>query len=182
MDVLVGTDTGGFEGFRRKLLVLIGDHVDAQREVVHAGLLTTQVEDTDLRVGNTTVEPGLRVGLHEIACHVSICRLFLHRQIPFQLIYFLPHIGSFIFIRRGFRFAIITKQASRQYRFSHREFLCWLLPSFTQTLRSSRFSQPKRQNPQIDKKHHTALSTHLVLAVAVASRGTTSHFVGYKMD
>lgn len=37
--------------------------MDAEREVVHAGLLTTQVEDTDLGVGNTTVEPGLRVRL-----------------------------------------------------------------------------------------------------------------------
>lgn len=37
--------------------------MDAKREVVHAGLLTTQVVDTDLGVGNTTVEPGLRVRL-----------------------------------------------------------------------------------------------------------------------
>lgn len=62
-DVLVGTDTGSFEGFGGKLFVFVGDHVDAQREVVHRGLLTTQVEDTNLGVGNTTVEPGLRVRL-----------------------------------------------------------------------------------------------------------------------
>lgn len=65
VDVLVGTDTGGFEGFRGNLLVFTGDHVDAKREVVNAGLLTTQVEDTDLGVGDTTVEPGFRVRLDE---------------------------------------------------------------------------------------------------------------------
>lgn len=62
--ILVGTDTGSFEGFGGKLFVLVGDHVDAQGEVVHGSLLTTQVEDTDLGVGNTTVEPGLRVRLY----------------------------------------------------------------------------------------------------------------------
>jgi hypothetical protein len=62
-EVLVGTDTGSFESFGGKLFVFVGDHVDAQGEVVHGSLLTTQVEDTDLGVGNTTVEPGLRVRL-----------------------------------------------------------------------------------------------------------------------
>lgn len=61
--ILVGTDTGSFESLGGKLFVFVGDHVDAKREVVHAGLLTTQVVDTDLGVGNTTVEPGLRVRL-----------------------------------------------------------------------------------------------------------------------
>lgn len=61
--VLVGTDTGSLESLGGQLLVLVGDHVHAQRELVNVGLLTTQIEDTDLGVGNTTVEPGLRVGL-----------------------------------------------------------------------------------------------------------------------
>lgn len=64
INVLVGTDTGGFEGLGGQLLVLVGDHVHAQREVIDVGLLTSQIEDTDLGVGNTTVEPGLRVGLY----------------------------------------------------------------------------------------------------------------------
>ena len=62
-DVLVGANTGGFESLGRQLLVLVGDQVNAGGEVVHVCLLTAQIEDTDLRVGNTTVEPGLRVGL-----------------------------------------------------------------------------------------------------------------------
>lgn len=64
INVLVGTDTSGFEGLGGQLLVLVGDHVHAQREVIDAGLLTSQIKDTDLGVGNTTVEPGLRVGLY----------------------------------------------------------------------------------------------------------------------
>ena len=62
-DILVGTDTGSFESLGGQLLVLVGDQVHAEREVVDIGLLTSQIVDTDLGVGNTTVEPGLRVRL-----------------------------------------------------------------------------------------------------------------------
>ena len=61
--VLVGANTGGFESLGGQLLVLVGNQVDAHGEVIHVGLLTTKIEDTNLRVGNTTVEPGLRVRL-----------------------------------------------------------------------------------------------------------------------
>lgn len=72
-NVLVGTDTSGFESLGRQLLILVGDQVDAGGEVVNVGLLTTQVEDTNLGVGNTTVEPGLGVGLYDAnACQYSI--------------------------------------------------------------------------------------------------------------
>ena len=64
-DILVGANTGGFEGLGGQLLVLVGDEVNAEGEVIDVGLLTSQIEDTDLGVGNTTVEPGLRVGLYE---------------------------------------------------------------------------------------------------------------------
>jgi hypothetical protein len=63
VDILVGTDTGGFESLGGKLLIFVGDHVHTEREVINVGLLTSQIEDTNLGVGNTTVEPGLRVGL-----------------------------------------------------------------------------------------------------------------------
>ena len=63
MNILVGTDTSGFKSWRGKLLIFVGDHVHAEREVIGASLLTSQVEDTDLRVGYTTVEPGLGVRL-----------------------------------------------------------------------------------------------------------------------
>jgi hypothetical protein len=62
-DVLVGTNTGSLEGLGGQLLILVGDEVNTGGEVVNVGLLATQVEDTDLGVGDTTVEPGLGVGL-----------------------------------------------------------------------------------------------------------------------
>lgn len=61
--VLVGANTGGLESLGGQLLVLVGNQVDAHGEVIHVGLLTTKIEDTNLRVGNTTVEPGLGVRL-----------------------------------------------------------------------------------------------------------------------
>jgi hypothetical protein len=62
-EVLVGANTGGLESLGRQLLVLVGDEVDAEREVVYAGLLATEVEDADLGIRYTTVEPALGVGL-----------------------------------------------------------------------------------------------------------------------
>ena len=60
-EVLVGANTGGFESLGGQLLVLVGDQVDAEREVVYVGLLATEVEDADLGIGYTTVEPALGV-------------------------------------------------------------------------------------------------------------------------
>lgn len=62
--ILVGTDTSGFESLGGKLFIFVGDEVNAAREVVDVGLLTSQIVDTDLGVGNTTVEPGLGVRLN----------------------------------------------------------------------------------------------------------------------
>lgn len=61
--VLVGADTGGLEGLGTQLLILVGDEVDAEREVVNVRTLATQVKDTNLGVGYTTVKPRLGVGL-----------------------------------------------------------------------------------------------------------------------
>jgi hypothetical protein len=64
-EVLVGANTGGFEGFRAQLLVLVRYHVDAEREVIDGSPLATKIEDADLGVRDTTVEPRLRVRLRE---------------------------------------------------------------------------------------------------------------------
>ena len=61
--VLVGADTTGLERLRRQLLVLIRNQVHAQREILNASLLAAQIKDADLRVGNTSTETRLRVGL-----------------------------------------------------------------------------------------------------------------------
>ena len=37
--------------------------MDAEREVIDLGALSAQIEDSDLGIGDTTVEPGLRVRL-----------------------------------------------------------------------------------------------------------------------
>jgi hypothetical protein len=62
-EVLVGANAGGLEGLGAQLLILVGDQVDAQREVVDGSTLAAKVEDANLRVRHTTVEPRLRVRL-----------------------------------------------------------------------------------------------------------------------
>jgi len=57
-NVLVGANTGGLEGFRRQLLVLVGDKVAAEGEVIDRSLLTTEIENSNLGVGDTTVVSG----------------------------------------------------------------------------------------------------------------------------
>ena len=59
--VLVGANTGGLERLGGQLLVLVGDKMDAEREVVYVGLLATEVENADLGIGDTAVEPALGV-------------------------------------------------------------------------------------------------------------------------
>jgi hypothetical protein len=59
--VLVGANTGGLESLGGQLLVLVGDQVDAEREVVDVGALAAEIEDADLGVRYTTVEPALGV-------------------------------------------------------------------------------------------------------------------------
>lgn len=65
-EVLVGADTGGLEGLGAQLLILVGHEVDAEREVVDSSALAAKIVDADLGVGDTTVEPGLGVGLRVI--------------------------------------------------------------------------------------------------------------------
>jgi hypothetical protein len=62
-EVLVGANTGGLEGLGAQLLILVGDEVDAEREVVDVGTLATKIEDADLGVRDTTVVPRLGVRL-----------------------------------------------------------------------------------------------------------------------
>ena len=71
-EVLVGADTGSLEGLGAQLLQLVGNEVDAEREVIDGGTLAAEVEDANLGVGHTTVEARLRVRLEksELACEV----------------------------------------------------------------------------------------------------------------
>jgi hypothetical protein len=76
-EVLVGADTGSLKSLGAQLLVLVGHHVNAEGEVVDIGLLASQIEDPDLGVRDTTVEPGLGVGL-VLAVAVATSRTTSH--------------------------------------------------------------------------------------------------------
>lgn len=62
-EVLVGANTGGFKGLRAQLFQLVGNEVDAEREVIDGGTLAAKIEDANLGVGDTAVEARLRVRL-----------------------------------------------------------------------------------------------------------------------
>jgi hypothetical protein len=64
-EVLVGANTRGLEGLGAQLLILVGDQVDAQGEVVDGGTLAAEIEDANLGVRHTTVEARLRVRLQK---------------------------------------------------------------------------------------------------------------------
>lgn len=68
LDILVGTNTGGFESFRRQLLIFVGDHVDAEREFVDICALAAEVEDTNFRIRDTTVETRFGIWLYRCLC------------------------------------------------------------------------------------------------------------------
>lgn len=65
-EVLVGADTGSLEGFGAQLLILVGDEVDTEREVIDSGALAAEIVDADLGVRHTTVEPRLGVRLEAL--------------------------------------------------------------------------------------------------------------------
>lgn len=70
-EVLVGANTSGLEGLGTQLLILVGDEVDAEREVVDGSALAAKIVDSNLGVGDTTVEPRLRVRLEVVM--LAIC-------------------------------------------------------------------------------------------------------------
>lgn len=64
IDVLVGTNSCSLECFRGQLLVLVGDHMYTEREVIDVGTLAAEIKDTDLGVRHTTVEAGFGIRLY----------------------------------------------------------------------------------------------------------------------
>ena len=63
LNILVGTNTCGFESFGTQLFQLVGDKVNTCREFIDTSALAAKIEDTDLRIGYTTVEAGFWVWL-----------------------------------------------------------------------------------------------------------------------
>jgi len=86
---LVGANTGSLKSLGTQLFVLVGDHVDAQRELIDVRALSSEIEDTNLRVRNTTVESGLRVWLIEFVnsrsrAYNHSSQLQKHRDAPMR--------------------------------------------------------------------------------------------------
>lgn len=61
--VLVGGDTCSLKSLGAQLLELVGNEMDASGEVIDVRALPAEIEDTDLGVRDTAVEPALGVGL-----------------------------------------------------------------------------------------------------------------------
>jgi len=85
--VLVHRNTSRLQGFHRKLLFLVGDHVDGAGVGVRLDLLGTSIEDTNLRVRHTSAEAGLRVRL-VLAVPVALIRSAAHFDWFSKYLYF----------------------------------------------------------------------------------------------
>jgi hypothetical protein len=63
---LVGANTGSLQSLGAQLFIFVGDQVDAEGELVNIRTLSAKIEDSDLRIGDTTVEAGLGIGLENM--------------------------------------------------------------------------------------------------------------------
>jgi hypothetical protein len=63
---LVGANTGSLQSLRAQLFIFVGDQVDAEGKLVNVRTLSAKIEDSDLRIGDTTVEAGLGIGLENM--------------------------------------------------------------------------------------------------------------------
>jgi len=79
--ILVGANAGSLKSLGTQLLVLVGDEVDTERELIDTCTLAAEVEDTDFRVGDTTVEARLGVRLEDVLGHdpfMCVCTILWH--------------------------------------------------------------------------------------------------------
>ena len=54
---LVTTNPSGFKSFGRKLFIFVRDKMNAKRKFVDSGLFSTQIENPDFGIGDTTTKP-----------------------------------------------------------------------------------------------------------------------------
>jgi hypothetical protein len=62
-NLLVGANTSGFESLGTQLFIFVRNEMDAEREVINTSSLSSKIENSDLRIGYTTVESGFWVWL-----------------------------------------------------------------------------------------------------------------------
>lgn len=60
---LVGTNTSSLQSLGTQLFILVGNQVNAERELIDICALSAEIKDTNLGVWYTTVESGLWVWL-----------------------------------------------------------------------------------------------------------------------
>lgn len=75
--VLVDGNTGSLKSLRTELLLLTGQKVHAEGELLNGSLLTANIVDSDLGIGDTTAEPRLDVRL-ALAITVAPSRTSAH--------------------------------------------------------------------------------------------------------
>lgn len=148
-EVLVGANAGGLEGLGAQLLILVGDEVDAEREVVDGGTLAAKIEDANLGVGDTTVEARLGVRLGEEQNVSNLMRISIHMSSPC--------------FPTPFPLSIYRGVCS----------LPLVAPCLHPTSKFLEVVFGVGSGDEIIK------NSHLVLAVAVATSGTASHLVGF---
>jgi len=61
VDSLVGADTGGFKSLGTQLLILVGNEMNAERELIDVCALAAKIENANLSVGHTSVEARLAI-------------------------------------------------------------------------------------------------------------------------
>lgn len=160
--VLVAANTSGLEGLRAQLLIFVGDQVDAQREIVNVGTLTSKIEDSDLGVGDTAVKPRLRERLK--------------KKTQNQYFY-------------STNFGTSTTARKKKRRRCCRVVMSQVLFFFCTVHRRPVFASHDREGSlfksrDVDGGSKSSLGSrdiwsHLVLAVTVATSRTTSHLVGF---
>lgn len=190
-EVLVGADTGGLEGLGAQLLILVGHEVDAEREVVDGSALAAKIVDADLGVGDTTVEPGLGVGLGIIRVSYTVCVPIVQKR------FWMDSAGGGLRISAGLR-RLVTRRppqtGSSPTEVQHRKrgwcdhwhiprlFLHLQTAGHHETMSLSLFLVlPRCSSPSpaetilLTAQRPQGVVAHLVLAVAVATSGTTGH-------
>jgi hypothetical protein len=85
VDLLVGANTGSFQSLRAQLFIFVGDQVDAEGKLVNIRTLSAKIEDSDLRIGDTTVETGLGVGLENMSVLIQLSSLRLRAGVIVML-------------------------------------------------------------------------------------------------
>jgi hypothetical protein len=60
--VFIARNTGSLQSRGSQLLLLVRHQMGNERKVIHVGLLSSAVEDSDLGVGDTSTKPTLNVG------------------------------------------------------------------------------------------------------------------------